>query len=304
MSKKILVVYYTQSGQLLDVVNSVMSPIEKDDEYSIVYERLQPDPPFPFPWSSDAFFQAMPECVRGIPCTIKPLSLKGDEDFDLIIIAWQPWFLSPSMAFHSFFSDEAARKAIAGKPVITIIGSRNMWVNGQEKVRNYIEGAGGKPVGNIVLFDRASNLLSVVSIIRWMFSGKKERFMKIFPPAGISAEDIGKASRFGVIILNALKKNEIENVRPHLLEAGSVEVNPALAMIEKRGIVFFRLWADFIRRKGEFGSPARVLRVRLFKYYLLAVIYLASPFASLLFFITRPFRKKTIEKQISLYQSL
>lgn len=304
MSKKILVVYYTQSGQLLDVVNSVISPLEKEGEYSIVYEELKPDPPFPFPWPSDDFFQAMPECVRGIPCTIKPLSLKGDDDFDLIIVAWQPWFLSPALPYHAFFRDETAGKVIAGKPVITIIGSRNMWVNGQQKVRGYIAGAGGNPVGNIVLFDRASNLLSVVSIIRWMFSGKKERFLKIFPPAGISGEDISKASRFGEIILNALKKNEIDNVRASLLDAGAVEVNPALAMIEKRGILFFRFWADFIRRKGESRSPARLTRVRLFKYYLLAVIYLASPFASLLFFVTRPFRRKTIEKQISLYQSL
>jgi len=304
MSKKILVVYYTQSGQLLDVVNSVMSPLEKGDNYTIVYEELKPDPPFPFPWTSDEFFQAMPECVKGIPCGIKPLSLKGDEDFDLIIVAWQPWFLSPSMPFHAFFSDETAKKVLKGKPVITIIGCRNMWVNGQERIRTYITETGGIPSGNIVLFDRASNLMSVVSIIRWMFTGKKERFLKIFPPAGISVDDIRKASRFGEIILNALKENEIDNARAQLIKAGAVEVNPALVMIEKRGIVFFRLWAGFIRRKGEFGSPARAPRVRLFKYYLLAVIYLASPFATMLFFITKPFRRKTIEKQISLYQSL
>ncbi len=304
MSKKILVVYYTQSGQLLDAVNSVMSPLEKGDEYTIVYEELKPDPPFPFPWTSDEFFQAMPECVKGIPCRIRPLSLKGDEDFDLIIVAWQPWFLSPAMPFHAFFRDETAKKIISGKKVITIIGSRNMWVNGQERIRTYITETGGIPAGNIVLFDRASNLLSVVSIIRWMFTGKKERFLRIFPPAGISADDISKASRFGEIILNSLEKNGIDKIREHLLGAGAVEVNPALVMIEKRGIVFFRLWADFILRKGEFGSPARVHRVRLFKYYLLAVIYLASPFATLVFFITKPFRRKTIEKQISLYQSL
>jgi hypothetical protein len=40
----------------------------------------------------DQFFQAMPESVKGIPCSLEPLSLTGDEDFDLIMVAWQPGF--------------------------------------------------------------------------------------------------------------------------------------------------------------------------------------------------------------------
>jgi hypothetical protein len=303
MAYRILAVYFTQTGQLLDVVNSVMSPAKGNEEFSVHYEELKPEPPFPFPWTSDTFFQTMPECVKGIPCKLKPLSLTGKEDFDLIIVAWQPWFLSPSMPVHAFFQDEAGKKLISGKPVITVIGSRNMWVNGQEKIRSYISEAGGRLAGNIVLFDRASNLLSIVSIIRWMFSGKKTRYLGIFPPAGISQEDIKGASRYGQIIFDALKNDEMEKVRTRLVDAGSVEIRPELVMIEKRGIVFFRLWADYILKKGPHGSDSRLARIRLFKYYLLAVIYLASPFASLLFFIAKPFRRKAIEKQITLYQS-
>jgi hypothetical protein len=47
-----------------------------------------------------------------------------------------------------------------------------------------------------------------------------------------------------------------------------------------------------------------ITRVRLFKYYLLIVLYLVSPFASILYMVIKPFRKQTIKKQISLYQSL
>jgi hypothetical protein len=185
MPKKVLVVYYTQTGQLLEVVNSVTSPITVSDEITVVYEALKPKPPFPFPWKSDEFFQAMPECVKGIPCELEPLSLSGQEDFDLIILAWQPWFLSPSIPIHAFLQHSIGKKLISGKPVITIIGSRNMWVMAQAKIRQYILEANGRLVGNILLYDRASNLLSIVSIIRWMFTGKRDRFMKIIPPAGI-----------------------------------------------------------------------------------------------------------------------
>ena len=177
-----------------------------------------------------------------------------------------------------------------------------MWVMSQERIKQYILEANGRLVGNIMLYDKASNLLSVISIIRWMFTGKKDRFMKIIPPAGISQADIEGASRYGQLLLETLQQADLEHLRTKLVEAGAVDVQPGLVMMEKRGIIFFRLWAGFILKKGPYGARARVGRVRLFKYYLLMVLYLISPFATILFYITKPFRNRAIKKQISLYQ--
>jgi hypothetical protein len=303
MLKKVLVVYYTQTGQLREVVNSVTKSLAADSEVVLTFEELKPKPPFPFPWTSDEFFQAMPESVNGIPCELEPFTITGQEDFDLVVIAWQPWYLSPSIPIHAFFQHETTKEILNGKPVITIIGSRNMWVMAQEKVKQYIQQANGRLVGNIMLYDKAPNLLSVVSVIRWMFHGKKGRYMKIIPPAGISREDIADASNYGQIIQEALQANDFENMRAKLIEAGAVDVKTDLVMIEKRGIVFFRLWAGYILKKGAYGAKSRIGRVRLFKYYLLTVIYLVSPFASILYQVIKPFRRNAIKKQISLYQS-
>ncbi|MFO7368691.1 MAG: hypothetical protein R6X09_00290 [Bacteroidales bacterium] len=304
MTKKVLVVYYTQTGQLGEIVNSICTPMKADGEVEVVYEILRPKTPFPFPWTSDQFFQAMPESVKGIPCELEPLTLKGDEHFDLIIAAWQPWYLSPSIPTHALFQHEIIRKLMNGKPVITVIGSRNMWVMAQDVVKGYIKSANAKLVGNIILRDKAPNLLGVISVIRWMFKNQKERYMKIIPPAGISDEDIQAASANGPLILKALKQGNYDRLQEELVAQGAVDVMPEVVMIEKRGIVFFRLWAAFILKKGSYGSESRVVRVRMFKYYLLFVLYLVSPFASMLYEIIRPFRIKTIKKQISLYQSV
>ena len=134
--KKILFVYFTQTGQLKEIVRSIAGTLEGNGEIKITFEELKPKPKFPFPWTSDEFFQAMPESVKGIPCELEPLSLNGKEDFDLIIVAWQPWFLSPSIPIHAFFQHETAKKLMTGKPVITIIGSRNMWVMAQKESEN------------------------------------------------------------------------------------------------------------------------------------------------------------------------
>jgi hypothetical protein len=303
MPKKVLVVYYSQTGQLREIVDFVMAPLKASGEVSLTFEELKPKTPFPYPWTSDEFFQAMPESVRGIACELQPLSLNGQEHFDLVIIAWQPWYLSPSIPIHAFFQHETAKKLLSGKPVLTIIGSRNMWIMAHERIREYLKPMQAKLVGNIVLYDKAPNLVSVVSIIHWLFTGRKGRYLKIIPPAGVSDDDIRNSSRFGDIILDSILHNDLEHLRPSLVKEGAVDVLPSLVMLEKRGKIFFRLWAAFILKKGDYGDPARITRVRLFKYYLLTVIYIVSPFASLLYFIIKPFRKKALDREISLYQS-
>jgi hypothetical protein len=303
MPKKVLVVYYSQTGQLREIVNSIIAPLKASGEVTLTFEEIRPKTPFPYPWTSDEFFQAMPESVRGIACELQPLSLNGQEYFDLVLIAWQPWYLSPSIPIHAFFQHETAKKLLSGKPVITIIGSRNMWIMAHERIREYLKSMQAKLVGNIVLYDKAPNLISVVSIIHWLFTGKKDRYLKIIPPAGVSDDDIRNSSKFGDIILDSIRSNDMEHLGPSLVKAGAVDVLPSLVMLEKRGKIFFRLWAAFILKKGGYGDPARIARVRLFKYYLLTVIYIVSPFASLLYYILKPFRKKALNRQISLYQS-
>jgi hypothetical protein len=302
MPKKVLIVYYTQTGQLKEVVDSIAGPLRESDQISLVVEELKPKSPYPFPWTSDEFFQVMPESVKAIPCELQPLSVNGQENFDLIIIAWQPWYLSPSIPVHAFFQHETTKKLLAGKPVITVIGSRNMWVSAHEKIREYLGALHARLVGNIILYDKAPNLLSVVSIIRWMFTGKKEKHLGIIPAAGISETDIRNASQFGRIILSAFLDNNLDRLRQELVTAGAVDILPELVMLEKRGIIFFRLWATFIMKRGAYADPSRLRRVRLFKYYLLFVLYMVSPFATLMFYVTKPFRRKAIKKQISLYQ--
>jgi hypothetical protein len=304
MPKKVLVLYYTQTGQLYDIVSSVITSLKAGGDVEIFLEELKPDPPFPFPWSSSAFFQAFPESVKGIPCLLKPTKIPPEKSFDLIIIAYQPWYLSPSVPFHAFFQQESTRHMISGKPVITLIGCRNMWVMAQETIKQYIKEANGNLVGNIVLRDRAPNLLSVVTIIRWMMKNKKERYLKIFPPAGVSKSDILDAQRFGTIIRHFLLHGQFDQLQSELVHAGAVEVQPELVLLEKRGKMLFRLWAEFILKKGSYGSPSRHFRLVLFKYYLLTVLYLVSPFATLLFYLTKPFRNKSIQNQILYYQEL
>jgi flavodoxin len=300
--KKILVVTYSQSGQLNDIVNNVINEFGNDVE--IVIENLQPDPPFPFPWTDVAFWDAMPNAVDLIPTKLKPFSFNPEDDFDLVILGYPIWFLSPAIPITSFLKSPEAAKVMSGKPVVTIIGSRNMWVNAQEDIKKMILTNGAKLVGNIVLRDKANNLASVVTIIYWMMTAKKDRLWGIFPKPGISDIDIAEAKRFGKPVYEALKKGDFKDLQNKLLELGSVDLVPNVVFMELRAKIFFRKWSRFIRKNGEHGDPNRIGRLKIFKWYLLIAIFVASPIAIILFYLFLPLTWWSFRKKLSYFKGV
>jgi hypothetical protein len=56
MSKKILAVYFTQSGQLGDIIDHFTKPLESFPDTVVEKVRIYPAKPFPFPWTSPLFF--------------------------------------------------------------------------------------------------------------------------------------------------------------------------------------------------------------------------------------------------------
>jgi len=300
--KKILVITYSQSGQLDEIVANVLKPLE--GKVKIVHEKLSPLPDFPFPWTDIHFWDAMPESVRMIPSKIKSLHINPDEDFDLIILGYPIWFLSPPIPLTTFLKSPEAKKILDGKPVLTIIGSRNMWVGAQEDIKKMIAENGGILKGNISLRDKHNNLSSVVTIIYWMISGKKDRYLGIFPKPGISDKDIAEAERFGQPLLKSIESENFDNLHEELLKLNAVELIPNIVSIEKKGKRLFKIWSAFILKKGGPGAKERVGRLKLFKWYLLFVIFAVSPIATILFYLTYPLFFVKINRNIDYYKGI
>ena len=168
---RLLVIYYSQSGQLGEIVQNFVAPLEGVD---IDIIRFKPKHDFPFPWNSRNFYYEMPDSVQEVPMELNNINYKYDK-YDLIIFGYQPWFLSPSIPATSLLKNEEFKKILKDTPIITVIGARNMWLNAQESVKRMIHAAGGKLVGNIPLVDRTTNLISAMTIVHWMMTGKKTR---------------------------------------------------------------------------------------------------------------------------------
>src|SRR4051812_43773134 len=101
MRPRILVLYFTQTGQLRQILDSVTADIT--GKADIDYAVIEPVKPFPFPWTALNFFDAMPETVEHLPTPVKPLSAATlNKEYDLIIFGYQPWFLNPSQPTTAF----------------------------------------------------------------------------------------------------------------------------------------------------------------------------------------------------------
>ena len=278
--KRILVVYYTQSGQLKEIIDSVLSPLT---EVTIDFLPIDTAEPFPFPWTDEAFFGAFPESYLQIPQPLKPFHL-AHTDYDVVILGYQVWYLSPSISFNSFLQSEAGKRLLQGKPVITISGTRNMWVMAHQKVKKLLTNCGAHLVGNIALTDRHHNHISVITIVQWLFSGdKNKRYLGVFPKAGVADKDIQGASVYGTLIAQHLQTGDYTGLQQEIVAHGGVHYKRFLLSAEKKGNRLFGIWAKMI-----YGSKKRKFLLKCFRIYLYIAIWVLMPIVWLLYWLTYP----------------
>ena len=300
--KKVLVIYFTQTGQLHRAVAATLKNFDVQQGVKLDFERVEPKVPFPFPWSYMEFFDAFPETVKGIPCELNPAKFNADENYDLIIIAYQPWFLSVSRPVDSFLQSPEAAKLLKGKPVITILACRNMWLNAQEKMKLHLKRLDAKLVGNITFVDRSSNLVSLVTVLAFALGGEQGRYLGIFPKYGVSDEELrNSAWKFGDVILNGLQEGNFERMQEKLIALGAINIKPNLMIMEGRGKVLFPLYANFIMKKGQANSSERRTRVRIFGIVLPTAILLLSPVITILSRLLPLLFPKKTKREIAYY---
>ena len=288
--KRILVVYYTQSGQLKEIIDSVLSPLT---EVTIDFLPIDTAEPFPFPWTDEAFFGAFPESYLQIPQPLKPFHL-AHTDYDLVILGYQVWYLSPSIPFNSFLQSEAGKQLLQGKPVITVSGTRNMWVMAQQKVKKLLTECGAHLVGNIALTDRHHNHISVITIVQWLFSGdKNKRYLGVFPKAGVADKDIQGASVYGTLIAPHLQTGNYNGLQQAIVAHRGVHYKRFLLSAEKKGNRLFGIWAKMI-----YGSKKRKFLLKCFRIYLYIAIWVLMPIVWLLYWLTYPLFFWKVEREV------
>lgn len=299
--KEVLVIYYSQTGQLTDILKNIAATLS-DEKVNITYCEIVPKNKFPFPWTETEFYDAFPETFLQIPTPLEAIPSEIlQKKYDLAILGYTTWYLTPSIPMNSFLKSEEAKILLANTPVVTVSANRNMWIMAQEKVKKLLVANNARLVGNISLVDRNLNHISVITIVHWLMGGKKTRMFGIFPKPGVSDKEIETASRFGIPIKKALLQNEYSNLQNDLLEVGAVKVDPSLIATDIRGNVVFTKWANhLIKKQGEERKKWLVY----FKYYLLFAIWLIAPIVFIVFLLTYVPMYRKIQRDKAYYSSI
>ena len=241
----------------------------------------------------------MPDCVLGKTQELENFQLK-EFSYDLIVLGWQPWFLSPGIPFNSLMHNNAFKNVLRNTPVITITGVRNMWVNAFEKIKLMLKDAQANHVGAIALYDKHLNLVSIFTIFHWMLTGRKDRYLGFFPLPGVNDEDILNTKNFGKIALPYLEKNEWSGLQNEFIKAKAVDPKFHLMFIEGKAGIMFKLWAKFISKKQN-----KSFWLAAFKYYLLIALFIAAPIVYVInVLVFKPFMFKHIRTKKELLLKL
>ena len=299
--KSVLIVSYSQSGQLADIVSALARPLETSGSVRVHHEVLRPDPAFPFPWPFFAFLDVFPESVRRDPRPNKPLTLAPEAEFDLVILAWPVWYLSPAQPMTAFLQSAEGKRLLAGRPVVSVVACRNMWLSAFDTLKTLVTEAGGHLVDHVAFTDEAPALATFITTPRWMLTGRRDRFLGL-PPAGVDARQTAGAARFGAALADALARDGEKSGQPMLGGLRAVKVASHLLLSERAGQRVFRVWSGLIRRCGQAGQRRRIPALALFAVYLIAVILIVVPLHLALQRLAAPWLLRRLAARVRHYE--
>lgn len=297
--RKVLVIHYSQTGQLTRITDSIIEPLRQEDDIQVDYLTIEPEQSYPFPWPFLRFFHVFPEAVKMTPQVLKPIDtsiINKADDYDLIVLSYQVWFLSPSTPISSFLQSDEAKTLFNNKAVVTVIGCRGMWLNAQEKVKDLLKSLKATLVDNVALTDDCGAAFSFLATPMWMFTGRKKAY-SWSPTAGVSDNDINNASRFGHAIKERLLFDNSQIKQPMLKGLGAVKINEKLIASERVGSHSFRIWSKLLSALGPQNSIRRSCGLLVYVLFLLTLIVTVVPISALIKKLIAPLTKKRIRTQ-------
>ncbi len=265
--KNLLVIYYSQTGQLKEIISNFV--MTWNTSYHIDFVEIKCDD-FSFPMSYKQFFDVFPETVLKLPSEIHYTI--DEKDYDCVLLGFQPWFLHTSIPFNSFMQTDDFKKLVRNKPVVLVMDSRNTWRNSLHEVVVETEKNAGIIKGIFVFRNISNNRAGLFPLLYWLITGKKNSSFKMFQGGGILQEIIDSANVYGANAIAALDDaNRHYTVIPHIDEEFTS------IKYEQWAIEKYLKWATFIRRND---FKYRRFKLFLFRVWILFIFFVLTPFIS------------------------
>lgn len=273
--KKGLVIFYSQTGQTRKAVDQFCLGLEGFEWDQLL---IQEKNTYAFPWGINSFFRLFPKCVTGKGTELAPIEINDQEDYDLVVLGYQVWFLSLSLPMQSALRDPRIQRVLRNSPVLAIVTCRNMWISAVEKTNRILKNLGAGKIKTLVLCDLSPAWATFVTTPRWLLKGKKEAF-GIFPEAGIAQKDFQSCFALGRDMASR-GFEEVDTV------AYSHRQTYACVIMEKVGYLMFFIGAHTIEFLAPKENLFKDLMLAFFRLWLVTAILVLLPLTALLQVLT------------------
>ncbi|MBV8349709.1 MAG: hypothetical protein JOZ49_19940, partial [Mycolicibacterium sp.] len=246
------VVYlYSQTGQLREVADALTAPLVAGG-WQIRWVDVKPRVAFPFPWPIRRFFGVFPAAVdpEALVQLVEPAGGFGAEPDELVILAYQVWYLAPSLPIRSLL--KAHPEAFRDRRVLSLIGCRNMWYSAAIEVSGLLRSAGAQTVDVVAATDTRRQSATLVTTLRWLLTGRREPFLW-FGRAGVGDAELARVAGVGRRIAESVQCPQ-----------DAAPVVPTLAAADLLAGTVFRRWGAAVRSARRFGPAAQVVSLATF----------------------------------------
>ena len=206
---KVLFLYFSYSGQTGVLVNRLATGL-KEQGVEVFFEKLKPTRHLRFPVGGIFRTIAMmltTFCRIRVP--IKTLSLKCDQEYDLIVLAGPTWSYNPSGPV-LFFLDNYGKEVLGGREVLPLISCRGYWRMHWRGLKKRLRKCGAN-FSNLIAFTHPNPEPWCTIGVFLKIAGKNpERsgpISKHYTKFGHSNDQMEEARRFGEHVGQCLKDN-------------------------------------------------------------------------------------------------
>jgi hypothetical protein len=246
------VVYlYSQTGQLREVADAWTAPLVARG-WDVRWVDVEPLVTFPFPWPIRRFFGLFSAAVDpgALVELAEPAGGFDTEPEELVILAYQVWYLAPSLPIRSLVKTHP--ESVRNREVVSLIACRNMWYSAAIEMAGLLQSAGARSVRVVAATDTRRQSTSLVTTLHWLLTGSREPFLW-FGRAGVGDAELARVASAGRCVAESGQCPQ-----------SAAPVVPSLAAADLLAGTVFRRWGVTVRSVSRIGALARAASLAIF----------------------------------------
>jgi hypothetical protein len=246
-----VVYFYSQTGQLREVADAWTAPLVASG-WDVRWVDVEPRVNFPFPWPIRRFFGVFPAAVdpKALVELAEPAGGFDTEPEELVILAYQVWYLAPSLPIRSLVKTHP--DSVRNREVVSLIACRNMWYSAAIEMAGLLQSAGARSVRVVAATDTRRQSTSLVTTLHWLLTGSREPFLW-FGRAGVDDAELARVASVGRSVAESGECPQ-----------SAAPIVPSLAAADLLAGTLFRRWGVTVRTVSRFGALARAASLALF----------------------------------------